>query len=618
MKKILLFLGAFILSIPSLFAYHVDMYIMDGTDGQIDEPWQYVSIENQTTDQFAVLNSNFLKYDYDNDCVLKIYPGDLDYEIRVSVEAAGDIDMKFEYGEYFLTLDDAISGGEVTITVYPAGEAPAEGSGIEEVTASFIVTAASSTVTNPESLVDISYWDRTAMEKVTVNGSATVGSGTTFDLVPSKGYMLTVTSFNNEGTASISDPSNIEGEWNISISESPADDFVSFFVEVAEAPKSIWLNFASKSENINGNPQDFVTVTGLDEPKNNENQYYFTDNKNLVFTLMPDAEFTISSIDITLDGENVGDDLADYKSVVKMDENGFWTFNISPDASGMVFTVNLEDTEESKEDITVNFTLAGFEKAYELVAVTNNTTHMDITPTDSNTFSVTVSPEDEEGVIIEVVANPGYMFDYEKTSVVGATVRLKPESKRILYVEIPYTLMNNNGEVTLTLTEAVEGEDIPVHINVGNNPGLVSGLNWAGIETIITNDTQLENYVVNMPGEEFESDLLIAYAQDEEGNLIYIVTDILATYINPNASQEDTLTCKVEKFDDNCIVTIPETATAVYISFVAVLNTETGINGINTVNNDAVIYNLQGVRVNANNLGNGMYIVNGKKVMVKK
>ena len=42
--------------------------------------------------------------------------------------------------------------------------------------------------------------------------------------------------------------------------------------------------------------------------------------------------------------------------------------------------------------------------------------------------------------------------------------------------------------------------------------------------------------------------------------------------------------------------------------------------GVNSINNDEVkvVYNLQGVRVNPENLSNGLYIINGKKVLVRK
>ena len=43
-----------------------------------------------------------------------------------------------------------------------------------------------------------------------------------------------------------------------------------------------------------------------------------------------------------------------------------------------------------------------------------------------------------------------------------------------------------------------------------------------------------------------------------------------------------------------------------------------GINSINKIEDDAAIYNLNGVKVNKNNMGSGIFIINGKKVVVKK
>ena len=49
------------------------------------------------------------------------------------------------------------------------------------------------------------------------------------------------------------------------------------------------------------------------------------------------------------------------------------------------------------------------------------------------------------------------------------------------------------------------------------------------------------------------------------------------------------------------------------------VNTDnSGVEGIDAENGPAVIYNLQGIRVNNDNLPAGLYIINGKKVMIRK
>ncbi|MCH5237856.1 MAG: hypothetical protein J1E95_08675, partial [Muribaculaceae bacterium] len=45
---------------------------------------------------------------------------------------------------------------------------------------------------------------------------------------------------------------------------------------------------------------------------------------------------------------------------------------------------------------------------------------------------------------------------------------------------------------------------------------------------------------------------------------------------------------------------------------------DAGVGAITTENNEEVIYNLQGVKVNRESMGNGIYIINGKKVMNRK
>ena len=50
--------------------------------------------------------------------------------------------------------------------------------------------------------------------------------------------------------------------------------------------------------------------------------------------------------------------------------------------------------------------------------------------------------------------------------------------------------------------------------------------------------------------------------------------------------------------------------------FNVVANTADGVNTVSS-QNACAIYNLQGVRMNGKNLPAGMYIINGKSVMVK-
>ena len=50
--------------------------------------------------------------------------------------------------------------------------------------------------------------------------------------------------------------------------------------------------------------------------------------------------------------------------------------------------------------------------------------------------------------------------------------------------------------------------------------------------------------------------------------------------------------------------------------FKVTTNTPDGVNAVSSQNARA-IYNLQGVRMNGKNLPAGMYIINGKSVMVK-
>lgn len=88
-------------------------------------------------------------------------------------------------------------------------------------------------------------------------------------------------------------------------------------------------------------------------------------------------------------------------------------------------------------------------------------------------------------------------------------------------------------------------------------------------------------------------------------------------------------TCGIQALDDinkwNCVLKIPEGTNDAYMAadqwkeFFFIENLPAGINGIKQeIGKNAPVYNLNSIRVkNTQNLPKGVYIINGKKVMVK-
>ena len=230
---------------PALFANEVSFYFQDGEedDWEIDSPSNYVSIWNETTEEPVPVPEGFayMPFTFDSATTLRIYPSDFDFEVVVSVD--GDLDtyiLNHEDTEWYLTLLPDADGLEIYVKVYLAGQAPG-GDTVTEVNMGFNVSAASgSGIDNPGSLIGINYFDRSTFTEKSVEisdnyGSASVVPGTSFTISPAEGYDIkSITTF-SEGVASISEPGSDTKEWYVSVSESPADSFASFFITLDKA-----------------------------------------------------------------------------------------------------------------------------------------------------------------------------------------------------------------------------------------------------------------------------------------------------------------------------------------------------------------------------------------------
>lgn len=731
MKKFLLFFAAIMLAVPSMLASEVEFSIEygDGIDLEDWNQYQKVLIWNDTESEPVNVDGNFFTFDFDAitilridaepqdewDLVVKVLDG-LD-EIPASQLQEMDLgDLYEDEGQWWLTLGQGMDGYTIKIYVYPEGEAPSDGDKISSVNVNFnIEAAAGSNLTSPQNYITVQYFDNgfQPIPVITGSGNADVKPGTTIDLIPDEGYMITDIKSYVQGIATISPPSDPTDEWNISIDSNPSGDYIQFVVTVAKAPATFNLAFTG---NLNGAEWNQVTVSSIAAPTNNgPSKYPLPAN----FTITPKDGYEITGYSIS-NGSTEVEDLSAYGSSVTV-ANGVYTFDLSEQVNGFTFTLTVEEIVKGTP-ITFNFTGEGYEyvnvlsgaivpvpvdnnnftyiaslpldltfspkENYDLTVTTNApedsdvsvlgngkggytvsipedgtipanftitidvfeavveptevpvtvnftlelpegvtsnvveiidmNTSLEVTPVD-NAFEVTVDPEDEEGVTIQLSVSSDYLFNLEECYVSeGSLITLSPSSdSRILNVEIPYSMKNENAEVYISVKEAEVGEDIPVNFNVSEYPGLIAGLSFNGKETVITNDSQLENYVVNILEGYEEDALTIVYGTDSEGKLLYTVEKVTAQYVATTEEGLETYSCEVLPFQNYCIVSIPADADAVSISFEAKAPT-VGVNSLNAVNEDAVIYNIQGVRVNSATLSNGLYVINGKKVIIRK
>lgn len=169
---------------------------------------------------------------------------------------------------------------------------------------------------------------------------------------------------------------------------------------------------------------------------------------------------------------------------------------------------------------------------------------------------------------------------------------------------------NADGQIEIMIGE-LNITEVPVVFEVEEYPGLISFLSWNNVSTEVSDDAELEDYEVAFKPSMTEGTLTIVFSKDANNNLVYLVSEVNVSIDGSFA--EATIT------EDTTMatVTIPATAKEVIISFVATENPTSGIDSIFGENGDNAIYNLNGVRVNGNNLSKGIYIINGKKVVVK-
>lgn len=503
--------------------YSVSLYFLDGEEDDfvIDDPWNKVFVLDLTTLEPVTKDSAYLPFTYEAEAKLNIYPSDLDYEIVVTVD--GDVSedsyiLLNEDGEYTLTLTPEADGAEINVRVYTKGGAPKEGDD-DKNTVNFTLEAFDDDMGNLAELLSVSYfnnkgdwseWGNVPVEFEGESATASIAGGITITFTPKEGYMLSIFDTDN-GPVSISQPSDPEGEWTAYINENASGETINLQIIVMKAYASVMLNFTSSSDNINGNPQDYVTFTVEPEEVlevlgelSDENKIYLYDDENVTFTVTPVTNFT-ATVKITDGDDEVSlEGLAEYDSNGTL-SNGTYTFVLSSAANGLVFTFDIADNMPGT-DVTLKF--VGDETlevdAYTCVTVVAD--GINAVNVDSDEFTYTV-PFTAEAVDFTFTPKTGYVIEV--------------------------TCQDKDGEA---FGDIVEGE------------GELAG-----------------TYQLRIPGEN-ETEI-------PEGVVITI-----------NVKGDNT----------------------------------GGITDLILRDENTVIYNLQGIRVNADNLSTGLYIVNGQKAYIRR
>lgn len=301
-------------------------------------------------------------------------------------------------------------------------------------------------------------------------------------------------------------------------------------------------------------------------------------------------------------------------------EGSDWYLTLQPDSEGLEFTVKVYaygQAPKEIQNIEVGFNIDGvdssIENPYEKLTISyfDKEEFEDVNvPLTSSYASVTVP----EGTTIDITPVEGYIVESIETYQSNANVS-KPSD--VL------------GEWKVSI-EA--GDNVILNIKVAKAPAYV-GINFA------TNSVgaQPENFVnvTTEPDQKFvvkssENELTIpnggvrvvvtpTTAYLEEGS-VYVISHVeVSTIQGVEVPTEDYASYGVTLSGDmnEWILDLTSEADGLVFTFYVETEGYVGVNSLNAVDNDAVIYNLQGVRVNGNSLSNGIYIINGKKVMVK-
>ena len=636
MKKFLTFVAAILLSIMGFgfnaSASTVYLYFQDGEedDFELMEPWDYVSLMNWTTDEYMPLNEGFLPFEYEEITMLKISPADLDFELTVSVEAPGDDSymLEKEDGEWFLTLFPEAGGAEIFVRVYLAGQAPSE-SGVSEVSMNFNISAVQGEeIANPSEFVTISYFDKINFQDVEMtiennSASATVVPGTSFEIIPAEGYVIGNVYTYLNGIASISEPGEGENIWHVSVSETPAGDFASFFVEVAKAPEEetgakVTFNFSNGIYTMTEDVLDYINIWNDTDsewinPTSTTYIYEYEDVKLLRLSADGfDYEITVKV------------DCDDEEGYMLYKEDAEWYLTLFQQANGATIWVELYPEGQAPKgdgitEVSMNFNItaangSGIENPSDYLTLIyfDKINFQDVEMTiDDNFASATVV----SGTSFEITPAEGYM-------ITGIT---SFNNEGIASISDP---ADPDGVWNISVDGEPTGDFASFFIEVGKSQPSIM-LNFKTNSSSIHGNPQ--DFVTVTSNEEFE------LKSDE--NKVYIPADGLTLGIAPIEKYEIanlavTIGNEAVELKDlgNYGVTMGEAVEGSYaftitseangLVFTFTISEEgdtSSVNGINAVDDaDVVIYNLQGIRVDASRLVSGVYIVNGKKVYVRK
>lgn len=320
------------------------------------------------------------------------------------------------------------------------------------------------------------------------------------------------------------------------------------------------------------------------------------------------------------DYDSIEDFNASGKGEITVDE-GTYYLNLTPESNDLEFKIEVyvagQAPGQEEKEVTLGFNISGVDNADEVVTLTYSA----------------YSETSEKYEDIEIPINDeGYA---SVTLTVGKTVDVTPAEG--YYVEVS----SINDEISISESSDLEGvwavyipqsissDEVIVNITVSKAPNSIYVNFTSDSESIFGNP---QDFVTLETEDDFElsSDENKVYLPTEEdGALAFTLTPVedyaIASFTITDADGEEVSVADFNKLED-CLIEEAEGSYSLIVSNAAANYTftfniateeEVGVNNLNAIDGDAAIYNLQGVRLNKANLKSGIYIINGKKVLVK-
>lgn len=466
--------------------------------------------------------------------------------------------------------------------------------------------------------VSISYFDNKKTFKdvpVPVEGNMVTFEfpyGVNVDIAPVGKYMITEVA-NSAGDLTIENggqsATDYDKIWSFSIPEVPEFKETTISVEVGLTPPSVNLSFECNDPDNTLSPQDLVTIDyGTSEkqvPTDNGFRAYISNTASTTINVAPIENYEIKSVAITDadQGSVTLADLSNYNSSYSV-SNGAYTFELNAKVSGFTFLFDVEPTTKAGVDITMNFTseeeLMASAWTYVDKIYANSTSTIDV---DSDEFTYTyTTPDTALDLVFVPEEDYKLVLSCERSSnneQYGEVIEASSYGTNALQLSLPLDgdAIPEDLVITITIKSAIS--NVTANFSISGQ-----GVENAGQYVNVTFGDETIDVTSGFGGESVAAGTVITISPVEG----YAISEITTYTLDTATIQQPAVE------NGNWTVTILDEPAESFATFSVTVTKYTGINTINSVDADAVFYNLQGVKV-ANPVKGGIYIVNGKKVV---